>query len=286
MVDYAGIVSTFSIGKSFEGREIRGLRINTDVIVRKKSIFFESTIHANEWITYSTVTWIINELLTSSDEQVKLLAQRYEWYFIPVLNVDGFAYTWTNDRMWRKTRRPSDKNLFCHGADPNRNWELLFGEFGASANPCSSSYAGDFAFSEPEMKQFSEFVPKIRDLVGYFSFHSYGQLLMLPFAYTFEHEENFNTLYEIGEKAVETIKSKNGRQYQLGSVSNFFSKFKGQGSVTKLCKGPFYEVGDFCKLRPVCFGLLCFYLFPKLSCFLLKNYKNFLKPLENDVIFD
>jgi carboxypeptidase A1 len=226
MVDYPGIVSTFSIGTSYEGREIRGMRINTDVTVRKKSIFFESTIHANEWITTSTTTFIINELLTSPDENVKFLVNRYDWYFVPVLNVDGFAYTWSTDRLWRKTRRPSSNNLLCHGADPNRNWDLFFGEFGASSNPCSSSYAGDFAFSEPEMKQLSEFVPKLRDLVGYFSFHSYGQLLMLPFAYTLSHEANYDTLFEIGVNAVEAIKATHRRDYRLGTVSSFFSEIQ------------------------------------------------------------
>lgn len=225
MEEYAGIVSSFSIGKSYEGREIRGLRINTDVTARKKSIFFESTIHANEWITTSTTTFLVNELLSSSEEQIKFLLDRYDWYFIPVLNVDGFAYTWSTDRLWRKTRRPSANNLLCHGADPNRNWDVFFGEFGASSNPCSSSYAGDFAFSEPEMKLLSEFVPRLRDLVAYFSFHSYGQLLMLPFAYTLNHEGNYETLFEVGQKAVQAIKAKHGRDYQLGTVSRFFSKF-------------------------------------------------------------
>ena len=37
----------------------------------------------------------------------------------PVLNVDGFVYTHTNSRMWRKTRRPN-ANSNCIGTDPNR----------------------------------------------------------------------------------------------------------------------------------------------------------------------
>lgn len=224
MVDFPGVVTTFSIGKSTEGREIRGMRSNTDIIQRKKAVFFESTIHANEWITTASTTWIINELLTSEDEEIKLLAERYEWYFVPVLNVDGFVYTWSTDRLWRKTRRPSDHNLLCHGADPNRNWDMFFSEFGSSMNPCSNNYAGDFVFSEPEMKQFSEFVPRIPNLAVYFSFHSYGQLLMLPFAYTLNHGVNYETLHEIGEKAISIIKSIDNTEYKLGTVSSFFGE--------------------------------------------------------------
>jgi hypothetical protein len=38
-----------------------------------------------------------------------------------VLNVDGYSFTWTNNRMWRKTRRPNQGSS-CIGTDPNRNF--------------------------------------------------------------------------------------------------------------------------------------------------------------------
>lgn len=152
------------------------------------------------------------------------MAQRYEWYFLQVPNVDGYAYTWSTDRLWRKTRRPN-KNILCHGADPNRNWDLQFGEFGASSNPCSAFYAGDFAFSEPELKQLSEFVPNVPNLAAYFSFHSYSQLLMTSYAYTLEHLDNYNTLISIGEKAIESLKARHQTEYRLGTASSFFGEF-------------------------------------------------------------
>ncbi len=40
---------------------------------------------------------------------------------MPIVNVDGYAYTWSDDRMWRKTRKPNSKSN-CVGTDPNRNW--------------------------------------------------------------------------------------------------------------------------------------------------------------------
>ena len=60
-------ISTFIVGKSYEGRDIKGLRINIGNQSGKKSIFFESNIHANEWIGSHTTTFIINQLLTSED---------------------------------------------------------------------------------------------------------------------------------------------------------------------------------------------------------------------------
>ena len=67
-------------------------------------------------------------------------------YIVPVLNPDGYEYTFTGDRMWRKTRKPSPGNR-CPGADPNRNWDSAFGTTGVSRNPCSDTYPGPHAFS-------------------------------------------------------------------------------------------------------------------------------------------
>ena len=32
------------------------------------------------------------------------LTENLDWYILPILNPDGYAYTQSNDRMWRKTR--------------------------------------------------------------------------------------------------------------------------------------------------------------------------------------
>jgi hypothetical protein len=45
-------VSAFKIGLSSEGRIIRGVKMNLGGGKGKKAIFFESLIHASEWVTY------------------------------------------------------------------------------------------------------------------------------------------------------------------------------------------------------------------------------------------
>ena len=47
-------------------------------------------------------------------ERDKLL-QKYDFYIIPVLNPDGYEYTWNGNRMWRKNRKPSSQLLFKRG---------------------------------------------------------------------------------------------------------------------------------------------------------------------------
>lgn len=88
---YPDVTEGFEVGKSYEGRTIRGLKISYKS--GNPGVFIESNIHANEWITSATCTWFINELLSSADEQVRNMAENHDWYIVPVLNVDGFVYS-------------------------------------------------------------------------------------------------------------------------------------------------------------------------------------------------
>lgn len=104
-------------GKTYEGRQIRGVKLSHKK--GNQGIFIESGIHAREWITVTATTFMLNELLTSNNnEAVKHLVQNYDWYFFPSVNPDGYVFTHTTDRFWRKTRTPYGK---CFGADPNRH---------------------------------------------------------------------------------------------------------------------------------------------------------------------
>lgn len=40
-----------------------------------------------------------------------------EFIFVPIVNPDGHAFTWSDDRLWRKNRRFNDPT---YGVDLNR----------------------------------------------------------------------------------------------------------------------------------------------------------------------
>lgn len=88
---WPNIVTGFNIGYSYEGRLIRGVRLSFEP--EKKAIFIESNIHAREWITSAACTYLIFELLFSRDCEVRRMANRLDWWIVPVLNVDGFVYS-------------------------------------------------------------------------------------------------------------------------------------------------------------------------------------------------
>ena len=91
LAEYPDVTEGFEIGKSYENRPIRGLKISYKA--GNPGVFIESNIHAREWITSATCTWFINQLLTSTDAKVRNLAESIDWYIIPVFNVDGFVYS-------------------------------------------------------------------------------------------------------------------------------------------------------------------------------------------------
>lgn len=71
----------------------------------------------------------------------------------------------------------------------------LFSEGGSSQNPCSETYAGPSAFSEPETVALSNFIGSLgREIDIYLAFHSYGHYILYPFGHTIEPAENVEHL--------------------------------------------------------------------------------------------
>ncbi|XP_017836069.2 zinc carboxypeptidase-like [Drosophila busckii] len=215
---YPKVTEGFVIGKSYEGRPIRGIKISYKI--GNPGVFIESNIHAREWITSATATWFINELLSSNEELVRELAESHDWYIVPVLNVDGFVYSHEKDRLWRKTRQPSAGSS-CVGADANRNYNSHWMENGgASADPCAEDYAGPFPFSEPEAKAMAEFISGIKDKLNVLlAFHSYSQLLLSPYGHSSEVVPyNHKDLMQVAKAYADAVQAlPYGTIYQYGT---------------------------------------------------------------------
>ncbi len=76
------------------------------------------------------------------------------------------------DRMWRKNRKPVGGN--CFGVDLNRNFGYQWNKGGSSSNPCSDTYHGGSAMSEPEALALQNYMTP-KPWTTYLTFHSYGQ---------------------------------------------------------------------------------------------------------------
>ena len=112
-------------------------------------------MHAREWISPASVTYIINELVENRDAHGEAV-KNVDWYILPVVNPDGYEYSHRADRLWRKNRKGGVGR--CAGTDLNRNFGYKWGGAGSSKEPCKEIYAGTGPFSEPETLAVSNFI--------------------------------------------------------------------------------------------------------------------------------
>ncbi|KAH0521651.1 Carboxypeptidase A6 [Microtus ochrogaster] len=159
-------------------------------------------------------------LLTyKTDPAMRKMLNHLYFYIMPVFNVDGYHFSWTHDRFWRKTRSRNSK-FRCRGVDANRNWKVKWCDEGASAHPCDDTYCGPFPESEPEVKAVADFLRKHRKRIrAYLSFHAYAQMLLYPYSYKHATIPNVSCVGFAAHKAVKALRSAHGTQYRHGPAS-------------------------------------------------------------------
>ncbi|XP_052864272.1 zinc carboxypeptidase A 1-like [Anopheles cruzii] len=218
VLEHASVLSVESIGRTYENRDMKVIKLSYGS--GNQGIFVEANIHAREWITSATVTWILNELLTSEDPRVRYIAENYDWYIVPVSNPDGFEYTHTTDRLWRKTRTPH--NLLCYGTDPNRNFNFQWNNGGTSTTPCSDTYSGPNPESEVEVANLSNYIRSVAGNIRLFlSIHSRGQLILLPFGYNdAPRPYNYQDLLQVGRRASVDMYKLYSKPYRVGTTAD------------------------------------------------------------------
>eukprot|EP00808_Paulinella_micropora_P012996 g57499.t1 len=189
----------------------------------KPIIYWQSGLHAREWVGPMACLYVLYSLVTGaqSDPDTAALLERYEVHVLPVVNVDGYKYTWTNDRLWRKTRTIHPTST-CVGADPNRNyghdsWSKLSG---ASSSPCSDTFYGTAPWSELCVKTSANYMLELKyRLLSVMDHHSYGQTVMFPWAYTTNLTPDHPTLYKVAEAAVQAVQKSTDQVYSFGSIA-------------------------------------------------------------------
>nr|CAD7194053.1 unnamed protein product [Timema douglasi] len=176
-------------------------------------------IHAREWISPATVTYIINEL-TENRHIHGDAVQNVDWYILPIVNPDGYEYTHRTDRLWRKNRSNGNSGGRCAGVDLNRNFAYKWGGAGSSHQPCKEIYAGSSGFSEPETSAVSNFVLSKKDQIkAYVTFHSYGQYILYPWGYDRVVPPDYKDLDRVARKAAQAMYKAGGSTYTVGSAA-------------------------------------------------------------------
>jgi hypothetical protein len=174
------LIHVDSIGPSIEGRPILAVKIgdqNDDP--SRPNVLFMATHHAREWVSTEVAMRLIRWLADSLPAALR--AARDIWV-IPVENPDGYQYTFTTDRLWRKNRRPNGDGTF--GVDLNRNYPAFWGldDGGSSPLTIAETYRGSAAASEPETQAIIAFHAAHPPVVSV-SYHTYSGLLLYPYGF-------------------------------------------------------------------------------------------------------
>ncbi|XP_068168590.1 carboxypeptidase A5 [Antennarius striatus] len=214
------LVSKLTIGQSYERRDLNVLKFSTGGTGRP-AIWIDTGIHSREWVTQASGVWFAKKIVTDygRDPALTAILDNMDIYLETVTNPDGYAYTHSANRMWRKTRKPNPGSR-CAGVDPNRNWDAGFGGPGASGNPCSETYRGPGAHSESEVRSIVDFVKRHGNFKAFVSIHSYSQMLLYPYGYTRTPAKDQAELHSLAKKAVSALSSLYGTSYRYGSIIN------------------------------------------------------------------
>ncbi|XP_045421448.1 carboxypeptidase A5 isoform X2 [Lemur catta] len=190
VTEHSDMVSKIQIGSSFENRSILVLKFSTGGSQRP-AIWIDAGIHSREWITHATGIWTAKKIVSEygKDPVLTDILKAMDIFIELVTNPDGFAFTHSMNRLWRKNKstRPG---IFCIGVDLNRNWKSGFGGNGSNANPCSETYHGPSPQSEPEVAAIVDFITTHGNFKALISIHSYSQMLMYPYGKSLEPVSN------------------------------------------------------------------------------------------------
>jgi len=218
LVQASGGVATIEVaGKSLEGRDIKIVRLRgAGWSPGKTRVFVSYVVHAREWITAMAGALQVEQLIEHVKQNPNYLDEM-EVVLMPMNNPDGFRYTETRDRMHRKNMARNSGSS-CIGVDLNRNYDVNFGGAGSSSNPCSDTYSGPRAASEPETQVLVQVMNEAPNTV-YIDVHSYTQLIISAYAYTTATNPRAAEYRAIGALMQSAMREVDGVTYTEGAAA-------------------------------------------------------------------
>lgn len=222
-------VTAIEVGTSLEGRPIRGLRFERDP--QTPVVLINACQHAREWLSVTTAMGLAEALATHESApiddgsfadpdaaaQLDALLDEVSFIVVPVVNPDGYVYTWDDDRLWRKNRQSE------HGVDLNRNWATAWGGPGSNGDIESNNYRGEAAFSEPETAALRDLMLAEDRLVAHVDLHTYGQLVLYPWGWSDAVSPDDDVLAPLADDVATTITAAYGVEYEPRRAGSWYA---------------------------------------------------------------
>ena len=203
---YPAITKLISIGQSVNGQDILALKVTKNAKVvkdgKRPSVLYAGAQHAREWITPEMVRRLMHHYLEGygTDAELTGIVNTTELWFLPVANPDGYDFTFTDERLWRKNLRDNDGDgtiTAGDGVDPNRNFAVKWGwdNEGSSPDPDSETYRGTGPNSEPETQALNQLFDRI-GFEFFINYHSAAELLLYGIGWQVSTPSPDDVIYE------------------------------------------------------------------------------------------
>ena len=183
------------LGKSAQGRSIHSIFIssmrdhsNETPCGTSATLLLVAGLHAREWVTIGGALCLIDRLIYEKEPQSSELVALREridsghvaLHVVLLANPDGYSFTRTKKRHWRRNRNVPPVDLNRNFGVFNRSWG-----FGTSSN-ASELNQGMSPFSEPESKALGRFVESSKDACEnsmLLDIHCCARVVYPPFIY-------------------------------------------------------------------------------------------------------
>jgi murein tripeptide amidase MpaA len=261
-IAHPGRAARVSVGQSLESREIFGVKITgSNGPSEKPAVVFSAMQHAREWVAGTTALYLANELVEGygSDARITAALDAVDVYIIPVINPDGYVWSWDVERLWRKNRRVNGGGTF--GVDTNRNFSIGWGLNGGSDTSTSSeTYRGVAPFSEPESAALANFIESIPNVRAHVDLHSYSELVLSPWGWTEDPTPDAAAFDSLNATLQSAIADVDGRVYTAGPAGS--TLYIASGTAPDWTYGELGAFGWTIELRPASASLGGFVLPP------------------------
>jgi len=219
--DYPDITDLYSIGKTYENRDIWCLEIsdNPGEDEGEPGVFFMGLHHAREWPTVEICLYLIDQLTSEYgyNSQITDAVNNNRIWVVTCVNPDGYYFCHDLSNDWRKNRRPIPGGI---GIDLNRNYAGssdgdAWGAWGSvgpgsiSNNPSSEVYCGPSPFSEAETQAIRDVFLE-NDIHASISWHTHGQLVLWPWGYSYDQAPDYDYLMQVAQDIASEITRQSG----------------------------------------------------------------------------
>ncbi|ETV87171.1 hypothetical protein H257_02146 [Aphanomyces astaci] len=158
------------ISTSYHGKNIYAYKL-TRSPSKNNSLVFQSLVHAREWITGSSNLFALSSILDDIAKNITTVADKFNLYFVPIVNIDGYDISWIGHRHQLKSANQVDLSL---------NWPGKYIKH-EPLKETAEHYPGKSPLSEQETTGISNWIrDKQSELAGWVDLLSTGGLVLYP----------------------------------------------------------------------------------------------------------